>query len=243
MSDAISHVKQLLSQADVLTITERKLRMQVADKLGRELTTDEIQEVKGEIDAFLASKEPAAEQTPAASPTNDVGQKRKHSPAPETHPEAKAVKAEQKADSEGSDGSSFFLSPLKRVEVRMFKSKVLIDIRECYKDKNEDVKPGKKGLSLQLAQWHTLFNSLAALDKAFQAADTSCVVHLSDNRRATVSSFKGVVRVDIREYYQANGEWKHGQKGVGLNADEWAGLLERKEKIFAAVKLLSDGIK
>lgn len=243
MSDAISHVKELLSQADVLTVTERKLRTQVADKLGRELTAEEIKEVKGEIDAFLTPKEPGADQTPASSSTNDVGQKRKHSPAPEILPGAKAAKAEQKAVSEGSDGSSFFLSPLKRVEVRMFKSKVLIDIRECYKDKNEDVKPGKKGLSLQVDQWLTLYNNLTALDKAFKAADTSCVVHLSDKRRATVSSFKGVVRVDIREYYEANGEWRHGQKGVGLNADEWAGLLERKEKILDAMMFLSHGIK
>jgi hypothetical protein len=74
--------------------------------------------LQGEIDAFLTPKEPGADQTPASSSTNDVGQKRKHSPAPEILPGAKAAKAEQKAVSEGSDGSSFFLSPLKRVEVR-----------------------------------------------------------------------------------------------------------------------------
>lgn len=37
-----------------------------------------------------------------------------------------------------------------------------------------------------------------------QSKDTSFELKLSNNRKVTISEFKGVVRVDVREYYEAS---------------------------------------
>ncbi|CAD6573219.1 MAG: hypothetical protein CYPHOPRED_005099 [Cyphobasidiales sp. Tagirdzhanova-0007] len=60
--------------------------------------------------------------------------------------------------SRDADGMPFGdLGNKKRVTVREFKGKILIDIREFYEDKNtEEIKPGKKGISLSFEQWETL---------------------------------------------------------------------------------------
>ncbi|TYJ57041.1 hypothetical protein B9479_002320 [Cryptococcus floricola] len=51
---------------------------------------------------------------------------------------------------ETAEGDPFFkLSDYRRVTVRTFKGKTLIDIRETYKDKaSGEMKPGSKGISL-----------------------------------------------------------------------------------------------
>ena len=52
--------------------------------------------------------------------------------------------------------SAFWLSQLgkkKFVDVREFKGMVLIDIREYYENSEGEMKPGKKGISLNPAQW------------------------------------------------------------------------------------------
>lgn len=254
MADATLLVKELLTKANVETITERALRSQVSDRLGRDLTTKENQSIKDEIESFLQSMELTSEQQdeeekqsptePAPAAASDVGQKRKQAPS-QPAVKSKAVKKESASGTTASaagtsDDKQHFVSELKRVEVRTFKSKVLIDIRECYKDKSTDeLKPGKKGLALNPVQWEKLADHLTELDTAFQAADTSYVLHLSENRRVSVSQFKSVTRVDIREFYKAaDGEWKHSAKGVGLNRDEWAAFLENKDTISQEVKKL-----
>ena len=56
----------------------------------------------------------------------------------------------------------------------------------------------------------------------------------------SVSQFKGKTLVDVREYYfdKKTGEKKPGKKGVALNLDCWARLLEEREAIQAAVDAL-----
>lgn len=40
-----------------------------------------------------------------------------------------------------------------------------------------------------------------------------------------VRKFKGMIFIDIREYYDAKGEMKPGKKGIALNPAQWEVLL------------------
>jgi hypothetical protein len=43
-------------------------------------------------------------------------------------------------------------------------------------------------------------------------------------RRATVSGFKGRFNVDLREWYDKDGEMKPGSKGISLPEEQWGRL-------------------
>ena len=66
----------------------------------------------------------------------------------------------------------WLLGNKKRVTVRRWKGKPLVDIREFYGDSASDdhdgteagLKPGKKGISLSLEQWHRLRELVAKID-------------------------------------------------------------------------------
>ncbi|ESX00900.1 hypothetical protein HPODL_00313 [Ogataea parapolymorpha DL-1] len=46
----------------------------------------------------------------------------------------------------------------------------------------------------------------------------------SEKRRVSVRKFKGATLVDIREYYQKEGKWLPGSKGIALTEDQWKAL-------------------
>lgn len=59
------------------------------------------------------------------------------------------------------------LGQKKRVTVREFKGKILVDIREFYGKDKEDEKPGKKGICLNQEQWACLKKSINTIDSFF----------------------------------------------------------------------------
>ncbi|KAG2750237.1 transcriptional coactivator p15, partial [Suillus brevipes Sb2] len=64
-----------------------------------------------------------------------------------------------------SEGEKYVqLGQKKRVTVREFKGKILVDIREFYGKDQDDEKPGKKGISLNLDQWACLKKSIDTID-------------------------------------------------------------------------------
>ncbi|KIK27761.1 hypothetical protein PISMIDRAFT_92470, partial [Pisolithus microcarpus 441] len=60
------------------------------------------------------------------------------------------------------------LGKKKRATVRVFKGKVLVDIRE-YFGPDDDEKPGRKGISLSPEQWDVLKGSIDVLDSFITA--------------------------------------------------------------------------
>lgn len=58
----------------------------------------------------------------------------------------------------------------RRVTVRQFKGKSLIDIREYY-EKDDEWLPGKKGISLTVAQWEALVASFDSINAALEELD------------------------------------------------------------------------
>ena len=61
----------------------------------------------------------------------------------------------------------FFLGKMKYVSVRPFKNMILIDIREYY-EKDGELRPGKKGISLQAEQWNLLKEKMNDIDQKIQ---------------------------------------------------------------------------
>ncbi|ALO60291.1 hypothetical protein CNA01205 [Cryptococcus deneoformans JEC21] len=100
---------------------------------------------------------------------------REEKPAIISEPKAKKAKASELTESSGEgaeiekndDGEEFFkLSEYRRLTVRTFKGKTLVDIREMYKDKSSGaLKPGSKGISLTAEQWEILRNNIQNVDE------------------------------------------------------------------------------
>ncbi|KZT10977.1 PC4-domain-containing protein [Laetiporus sulphureus 93-53] len=64
-------------------------------------------------------------------------------------------------------------------------------------------------------------------------------IDLGKKRRATVSTFKGLIFLDIREYFGPECDEKPGKKGVTLQWEQWEKLKNSSEaidKLFTQVK-------
>ncbi|KAK4685612.1 activated RNA polymerase II transcriptional coactivator p15, partial [Tremellales sp. Uapishka_1] len=95
-------------------------------------------------------------------------EKRKLSPdAIDDKPSVSERKKPKVATTEATETAESFieLSDYRRVTVREYKGKTLVDFREFYKDKTSgELKPGSKGLSLTLEQWEKLKENMSAID-------------------------------------------------------------------------------
>lgn len=65
----------------------------------------------------------------------------------------------------GEDEVMFKLDDKKRITVKKFKGKLLIDFREFYND-NGKMKPGKKGIALSQDNWNKLKEFLDQIDES-----------------------------------------------------------------------------
>ncbi|XP_018956178.1 activated RNA polymerase II transcriptional coactivator p15-like [Cyprinus carpio] len=99
--------------------------------------------------------------------------KRKKASAPEKP--AKKQKSGETSKPSGSaksdrnnDDNMFQIGKLRYVSVRDFKGKVLIDIREYWMDQAGEMKPGKKGISLNPEQWNQLKEQMSDIDDAIR---------------------------------------------------------------------------
>ncbi|XP_012683978.1 SUB1 regulator of transcription b [Clupea harengus] len=99
--------------------------------------------------------------------------KRKKASVPE-----KPAKKQKSGESSRAGGSSkpdgnkddnlFQIGKMRYVSVRDFKGKCLIDIREYWMDQSGEMKPGKKGISLNPEQWTQLKEQMSDIDDAIR---------------------------------------------------------------------------
>ncbi|XP_020662770.1 activated RNA polymerase II transcriptional coactivator p15 [Pogona vitticeps] len=68
--------------------------------------------------------------------------------------------------SSNRDENMFQIGKMRYVSVRDFKGKVLIDIREYWMDQEGEMKPGRKGISLNPEQWSQLKEQISDIDEA-----------------------------------------------------------------------------
>ncbi|XP_035231482.1 activated RNA polymerase II transcriptional coactivator p15-like, partial [Stegodyphus dumicola] len=83
----------------------------------------------------------------------------------EVNPPPKKSKNEKPSSSSNEDSNMFKLSKMRYVSVREFRGKVMVDIREYY-DADGELKPGKKGICLNMEQWNALKEHIDDIDAA-----------------------------------------------------------------------------
>ena len=74
-----------------------------------------------------------------------------------------------KKESTENEEAVWDLGNNRQVTVRDFKGKLYVDIREMYFDKDGNLKPGKKGICLNMAQWRKLLAVTEDVDKAVKS--------------------------------------------------------------------------
>ncbi|XP_047360314.1 activated RNA polymerase II transcriptional coactivator p15 [Vespa velutina] len=68
-------------------------------------------------------------------------------------------------ESKDEDETVWDLGNNRQVNVRDFKGKLFVDIREMYYDKAGDLKPGKKGICLNMTQWRKFMSIVEEVDR------------------------------------------------------------------------------
>ena len=76
--------------------------------------------------------------------------------------------------------------------------------------KDGELKPGAKGLSLSAEQWALISSARAAITKALVDKKLDYELDLGGMRKVSVSQFKGKTNINMREYYEKDGELKPG---------------------------------
>lgn len=130
---------------------------------------------------------------------------------------------EAETPSDPHSPTSTDISNNRKASVSSFKGKMLLNLREYY-HKDGQLLPGKKGISLSKDQAEKLNDAKVQLTEAL-AAQNEISVPLSTLRYAKVTCFKGKYSVDVREYYEKEGEEKPGAKGLQMPEEQWSKLV------------------
>jgi hypothetical protein len=134
----------------------------------------------------------------------------------------------------------FPLSSKRFANVRSYNNRPLVDVREFY-EKDGVLSPGAKGLSLNPAQWSALRASLVSLSDALGRRDETFVADLGSGKRVSISSYSGKWLVDLREYYERDGQMRPGKKGISLPPDQWAKLCAVEMELTRRLEAMGGG--
>lgn len=139
------------------------------------------------------------------------------------------------------EGQICALSRARRCVVSEYRGKKMVSLREYY-EKDGAWLPGKKGISLWYEQWSVLRLHAASTDAKIAEREASggagedvVVAELPGNRRLTVGTFRGAVTVGVREFYQKDGTWLPGKKGISLSKEQWAEVRKHADAIERAM--------
>ncbi|KAG8628821.1 hypothetical protein KVT40_002686 [Elsinoe batatas] len=93
-------------------------------------------------------------------------------------------------------------------------------------DSDSDAPPAKRGKN----------SKASAPGTALRGDDGEMYWELSNNRRVSITSFKGKSTVNIREYYEKDGKHLPGKKGIAMPMEQYEALLELLPQIEDTLK-------
>ncbi|CAD7941708.1 unnamed protein product [Amoebophrya sp. A120] len=133
----------------------------------------------------------------------------------------------------GDDAKFIDLGGRKRCSLSKYQGKTFIDLREYYEDKTSgEMKPGNKGISLTPDLYRKLVECYPTMEEAIGAQEETSI-DLGNKRRFTLSQYMGKYYIGIREYWEKDGEWLPGKKGISLSVDAFRIFSGKNEEVLS----------
>lgn len=94
-------------------------------------------------------------------------QLQRNQPASKKAKETPAVEGKKSGSGDSGGGGPWVLEKLRQVRINEFRGRKMVDIREHY-EKNGEILPGKKGISLSIQQWKQLLEMADEITRAVE---------------------------------------------------------------------------
>ena len=75
----------------------------------------------------------------------------------------------------------------------------------------------------------TVFLSIVYMSEVY-------MIQIGKDVRVEASEYKGKFYINIRRWYEADGEWKPGNKGIALTISEWKEFIDKLEDIYIDIR-------
>ncbi|XP_020799183.1 RNA polymerase II transcriptional coactivator [Drosophila serrata] len=108
---------------------------------------------------------PKIKKQKSTSSESDSGPEDRNPPASKKAKETPAAEGAKKGAAGGS--GPWVLEKLRQVRINEFRGRKMVDIREHY-EKNGEIMPGKKGISLSIQQWKKLLEMADEITRAVE---------------------------------------------------------------------------
>eukprot|EP00039_Didymoeca_costata_P006820 m.93688 g.93688 ORF g.93688 m.93688 type:complete len:226 (-) comp13406_c0_seq3:1049-1726(-) len=129
----------------------------------------------------------------------------------------------------------------KRITVNIFNGSILLHFREYYKAENNEMKPGNKGITINLREWHALKKSVEDVNMCFKQG-VEGKYELGRKRYICVNQFRNKLSADIREFYKDGaGALKPGKKGLFLSSYQWNKFVTQINAVENGIDHLEEG--
>jgi len=112
------------------------------------------------------SKEFISSDSESGSDGEPPKPKKKKSEKKEKAPKDNDSKSQEPKKGPGGE-LMFQIAPMRFATVSEFRGKILVSIREYY-DKDGELRPGKKGISLNMEQWNSLKDHMDDINEAIK---------------------------------------------------------------------------
>eukprot|EP00092_Neocalanus_flemingeri_P034718 GFUD01037779.1.p1 GENE.GFUD01037779.1~~GFUD01037779.1.p1 ORF type:complete len:202 (+),score=88.49 GFUD01037779.1:55-660(+) len=136
-------------------------------------TEEKAKPVKNKPIVSESKEKPSKERIKSVKKVKEKEKKTEEKAKPVEKKEAKNKKEKVKSNKDGEPSEpepTWNLTKDRLVKLRKFKGETYVDIREYYMDKlSWEIKPGQKGVSLNLEQYKSLKSILPQLDLVFPA--------------------------------------------------------------------------
>lgn len=127
------------------------------------------------------------------------------------------------------------------VHVKPFQGKVLIHLRKY--EGEGDLYPTKKGIALSPGEWNALKDKVSTINieiekkKLDPKHEPNVKVNLGRGGvKLAYNQFNGFQLVNVRLYFEENGELYPTQKGIAMNLKEWQTLQDLIPEIDAEIQ-------